>query len=59
MLIGLMFLLDAPFAYFTASPHSATGTRLMVAGIALIFAVCAFVYSLIVRKRFADATRTI
>jgi hypothetical protein len=59
MLLGLMFLLDAPFAYFTASPHSATGTRLIVAGIALIVAVGAFVYSLIVRKRFADATRTI
>jgi hypothetical protein len=59
MLLGLMFLVDAPLAYFTASPYSAAGTRLIVAGIALIFAVGVFVYSLIVRNRFADATRTI
>jgi uncharacterized membrane protein YesL len=59
MLLGLMFLVDAPLAYFSASPHLATGTRLIVAGIALTFAVGSFVYSLIVRKRFADATRTI
>ena len=59
MLLGLMFLADAPFTCFTGPTHSTTGTRLFLAGIALIFAVGAFVYSLIVRKRFADATRTI
>jgi hypothetical protein len=59
MLLGMLFLADAPVAYFTAPTQSATGTSLFVAGIALIFAVGAFAYSLIVRKRFADATRTI
>jgi hypothetical protein len=59
MLLAAVFLADAAFAYFPASWHSDTDTSVFVSGIAVLFAVGAFVYGLIVRRRFADATRTI
>ena len=59
MLLGLVFLADAAFAYSTTPAHWPSGARLFAAGIGVGFAVAAFVYSVIVRRRFAHATRTI
>jgi hypothetical protein len=57
MVLAFTFLADAPFAHATAPTHGST--RLVVTGLAVLFAGSAFIYGLIIRKRFADATRTI
>lgn len=59
VMLGVMFLADALYDYFTAPSQWPTGGRLFVAGLGVCFAFAAFVYSIIVRKRFAHVTRTI
>jgi hypothetical protein len=57
--LALRCLVYIPFEYFHASSRSGVGVGLFVAVFLLALAGAAFVFSLIVRKRFANSTRTI
>lgn len=57
--VSVTFLVQVPFAFFTAPAHISAPARLLAAAIVFALAVAAFVYSLVIRRRFADGTRTI
>jgi Na+-translocating ferredoxin:NAD+ oxidoreductase RnfD subunit len=59
MLFAVVFIAGVPFAFYSASPRAPTGVRLFSAGFMLAFGAAAFVYSLVIRKRFARDGHTI
>ncbi len=59
MLFAIVFIVGVPFAYTSAPPRAPGGVRLFSAGFMLAFGVAAFIYSLVIRKRFARDSHTI
>jgi hypothetical protein len=59
MVLAVVALGQVPLAYASAPPHSPLSLRFLNAGFAMAVGMAAFVYGLIIRKRFARGTRTI
>jgi len=53
MFFAVVFIVGVAFAYTSAPPHAPAGVRLFSAGFMLAFGLAAFIYSLVIRKRFA------
>ena len=53
MLFAVYFIGSAPFAYMSATPHAPARIRFIAAAFSLAFGITAFIYSLVIRKRFA------
>ena len=59
MFLAVVALAQVSLAYASAPPHSPVSLRFLNAGFAMAVGIAAFVYGLIIRKRFARGTRTI
>jgi hypothetical protein len=53
MLFAVAFIVGVPFAYTNAAPHAPARVRIFSAAFMLVFGAAAFIYSLVIRKRFA------
>src|SRR5262249_42960176 len=58
MVFAVVFIVGVPFAYSSALPHATAGVRLFSATFMLAFGAAAFIYSLVIRKRFARDRHT-
>jgi hypothetical protein len=56
--LGVTFLADAPFVYESAPPNAPASIRFFLVALVLAFAFGSFIYSAILRRRFAHGPRT-
>jgi membrane-anchored protein YejM (alkaline phosphatase superfamily) len=59
MLFAMYFIGTVPFAYMSATPHAPAQIRLLAAAFSFACGIAAFIYSLVIRKRFARYQDTI
>ena len=55
MVLAVLAIAQVPLAYASAPPRSPVSLRFFSAGFGMAVGIAAFVYSLIIRKRFARA----
>ena len=55
MVLAVVAIAQVPLAYASALPRSPVSLRFFSAGFGMAVGIAAFVYSLIIRKRFARA----
>jgi hypothetical protein len=59
LILAIDFIATAGFAYATAPPHLSPGVRILGAAFMIFLGLAAFIYSLVIRKRFARSNHAI